>query len=174
MTLERFGFIGTERKCFWGMIGVEWLTPLKIEQVGPGFKPGSNQGASVCNLKSKLLSASEEKSLCDLFNKEHDFKLLYKASSNGWKKNDFVNRVIGKGHTFHIMKISNGRLVGGLIPMNLKSDKTKDYKLSHKTWMFYFKNGVAKKITHKNGYEVRQYTKSSGNLVAWYGGMDFT
>jgi hypothetical protein len=30
MTLERFGFIGMDKKCFWGMIGVEWLTPLKI------------------------------------------------------------------------------------------------------------------------------------------------
>ena len=30
MTLERFGFIGMDKKCFWGMIGVEWITPLKI------------------------------------------------------------------------------------------------------------------------------------------------
>merc|ERR1711981_1096616 len=25
MTLERFGFIGTEKKCFWGMVGVKWI-----------------------------------------------------------------------------------------------------------------------------------------------------
>jgi hypothetical protein len=36
MTLERFGFIGTDKKCFWGMIGVDWLTPLKIQQIKPG------------------------------------------------------------------------------------------------------------------------------------------
>ena len=30
MTLERFGFIGMDKKCFWGMIGVEWLTPLRV------------------------------------------------------------------------------------------------------------------------------------------------
>ena len=36
MTLERFGFIGMDKKCFWGMIGVEWLTPLKIHQIKPG------------------------------------------------------------------------------------------------------------------------------------------
>ena len=30
MTLERFGFIGMDKKCFWGMIGVEWITPLKV------------------------------------------------------------------------------------------------------------------------------------------------
>ena len=31
MTLERFGFIGTDKKCFWGMVGVKWITPLKVE-----------------------------------------------------------------------------------------------------------------------------------------------
>ena len=35
MTLERFGFIGTEKKCFWGMVGVKWITPLKVEQIKP-------------------------------------------------------------------------------------------------------------------------------------------
>ena len=34
MTLERFGFIGTDKKCFWGMVGVKWITPLKVEQMG--------------------------------------------------------------------------------------------------------------------------------------------
>lgn len=36
MTLERFGFIGMEKKCFWGMVGVEWITPLKVTQLKPG------------------------------------------------------------------------------------------------------------------------------------------
>ena len=36
MTLERFGFIGMNKKCFWGMIGVDWVTPLKVEQIRPG------------------------------------------------------------------------------------------------------------------------------------------
>ena len=31
MTLERFGFIGMNRECFWGMTGVKWVTPLKVE-----------------------------------------------------------------------------------------------------------------------------------------------
>ena len=35
MTLERFGFIGSEKKCYWGMVGVEWVTPLKVEQIPP-------------------------------------------------------------------------------------------------------------------------------------------
>ena len=25
MTLERFGFIGMDKKCFWGMVGVNWV-----------------------------------------------------------------------------------------------------------------------------------------------------
>ena len=28
MTLERFGFIGENKKCYWSMIGVDWVTPL--------------------------------------------------------------------------------------------------------------------------------------------------
>ena len=35
MTLERFGFIGTDKKCFWGMTGVFWLKPLKVDQILP-------------------------------------------------------------------------------------------------------------------------------------------
>ena len=35
MTLERFGFIGTDKKCFWGMVGVKWVTPLKVSQIKP-------------------------------------------------------------------------------------------------------------------------------------------
>jgi len=35
MTLERFGFIGMQKKCFWGMVAVKWVTPLKIEQIPP-------------------------------------------------------------------------------------------------------------------------------------------
>ena len=31
MTLERFGFIGSEKKCFWGMTGVFWVKPLKVD-----------------------------------------------------------------------------------------------------------------------------------------------
>ena len=30
MTLERFGVVGIEKKCFWGLVGAKWLTPLKI------------------------------------------------------------------------------------------------------------------------------------------------
>ena len=30
MTLERFGFIGMDKKCFWGSIGVLWKRPLPV------------------------------------------------------------------------------------------------------------------------------------------------
>jgi len=35
MTLERFGFIGMDRRCFWGSIGVLWKRPLPVEQIIP-------------------------------------------------------------------------------------------------------------------------------------------
>ena len=41
MTLERFGFIGTDKKCFWGMVGVKWITPLKVEQIPKYVQPTS-------------------------------------------------------------------------------------------------------------------------------------
>lgn len=31
MTLERFGFIGMDKKCFWGSIGILWKRPLPVE-----------------------------------------------------------------------------------------------------------------------------------------------
>jgi len=33
MTLSRFGFIGAAKQCFWGMTGVHWLKPLKVDQI---------------------------------------------------------------------------------------------------------------------------------------------
>ena len=33
MTLSRFGFIGDKKECFWGMTGVFWKTPLKVNQL---------------------------------------------------------------------------------------------------------------------------------------------
>ena len=44
MTLERFGFIGTDKKCFWGMVGVKWITPLKVEQIPVGGKAAATTG----------------------------------------------------------------------------------------------------------------------------------
>lgn len=33
MTLERFGLIGTDKKCYWGLIGVLWKQPLPLGEV---------------------------------------------------------------------------------------------------------------------------------------------
>ena len=32
MDLSRFGFIGTDEKCYWGLIGVLWKRPLPVFQ----------------------------------------------------------------------------------------------------------------------------------------------
>ena len=37
MTLERFGFIGMDRRCFWGAIGVLWKRPLPVDQILPNI-----------------------------------------------------------------------------------------------------------------------------------------
>jgi len=33
MILSRFGMIGSAKTCFWGMTGVHWLKPLKVDQI---------------------------------------------------------------------------------------------------------------------------------------------
>lgn len=43
MTLERFGFVGTDKKCYWGLIGVQWIKPLPIWQILPNSTEGVEQ-----------------------------------------------------------------------------------------------------------------------------------
>lgn len=50
MTLERFGFIGMDKKCFWGSIGVLWKRPLPVEQILP---PAIVKEGQLVNKKSK-------------------------------------------------------------------------------------------------------------------------
>ena len=38
MTLERFGFIGMDKKCYWGSIGVLWKRPLPVDQILPNIQ----------------------------------------------------------------------------------------------------------------------------------------
>ena len=35
MTLHRFGMIGWNKDCFWGMTGVMWIQPLQVNQIVP-------------------------------------------------------------------------------------------------------------------------------------------
>jgi len=39
LTLERFGVIGTNQMCFWGMIGVHWKKPLPVWQIKSKTQP---------------------------------------------------------------------------------------------------------------------------------------
>jgi len=32
MDLSRFGFIGSDKICYWGLIAVMWITPLPVTQ----------------------------------------------------------------------------------------------------------------------------------------------
>ena len=47
MTLERFGFVGTDRSCFWGMIGVHWVEPLKVDQLIPTHTKAPGPGSKL-------------------------------------------------------------------------------------------------------------------------------
>ena len=50
MTLERFGFIGMEKQCYWGGIGTLWKSGLGIEHVLPG-----SLATGVPEVKGKLV-----------------------------------------------------------------------------------------------------------------------
>jgi hypothetical protein len=89
MTLERFGFIGMNKKCFWGMVGVEWLTPLRVSQIKPGTAkpetpkakkpPAKMEGSGFLN-KKQMDAISK-----DLFGDKKKFELLYSGEKHGWK-----------------------------------------------------------------------------------------
>lgn len=211
MTLERFGFIGMDKKCFWGMVGVDWLTPLKVHQIKPGNegpkkptppppkpktkpkpKPPAPKPKPKPVVKTQYLSQAGSKIVnsteADSIEKLHGtgqyfhklkYTLLYQATKDGWKKKNFLTKVVTnpavKGaHTLHIFKASNGAIFGGIVPLVLAANPTKDFKANHLTFMFYIKNGHAHKIKHKAGYEIRQEGASSANMIDWYGAMDFT
>ena len=68
ITLSRFGFIGWDEKCYWGLFGVMWVKPLPIWQqldsltktygslqgkgYTPKYKEGNPGGATGVQLKA--------------------------------------------------------------------------------------------------------------------------
>lgn len=54
MTLERFGFIGMDKKCYWGSIGVLWKRPLAVEQILPERNLKPYREPEVMNARKKL------------------------------------------------------------------------------------------------------------------------
>ena len=53
MTLERFGFIGMNKRCFWGSIGLLWKRPLPVEQILPNITSLGEQESSQKVIKSE-------------------------------------------------------------------------------------------------------------------------
>ena len=41
ITLARFGFVGWDEKCYWGLFGVQWVKPLPVYQVKSGKVAGT-------------------------------------------------------------------------------------------------------------------------------------
>jgi len=63
MTLERFGFIGMDKACFWGSIGVLWKRPLPVEQILPNTTNVVNTGPQVVS-EGMLYNRKSPKGLC--------------------------------------------------------------------------------------------------------------
>ena len=36
LALDRFGLVGYNKTCFWGLIGIQWVTPLPVFQLNLG------------------------------------------------------------------------------------------------------------------------------------------
>ena len=62
MTLERFGFIGMDKRCFWGSIGVLWKRPLPVEQILP--MNNSGPGISYRVAKGNLYNKKSTDNVC--------------------------------------------------------------------------------------------------------------
>jgi hypothetical protein len=49
MTLHRFGMIGWNKDCYWGMTGVKWIQPLQVNQIVPHKHTGKWYGTTKGN-----------------------------------------------------------------------------------------------------------------------------
>lgn len=126
------------------------LTGIAKGIQGIGGKVDVPAAAGGALSQSGLLTAAQQASVLKLFgDKTPKFTKLYEANKDGWSKSQFAPKVYGKGFTFHVIKISNGRVVGGYIPMNLHNGPRRDFNLGHKSWIFYFKGDEAQKLRAK-------------------------
>ena len=121
------------------------------------------------NLKNKfddstIISRNEYDMISDWIspNKKIEVKLLYRASRDGDKAEDFHSKCDNKGSTFCIFHLDNGYIIGGYtsISWQNKGDGKKD------------PNAFVCSITNKEKYELKN---KNGNAVYHYnlGGPKF-
>lgn len=109
MTLERFGLIGTDRKCYWGCIGVLWKRPLPVSQILPNGVNSGTPGPVVANPVFPgnsviLTSTSDQEAVAGLFPAGTEFSKAYNANMDGWKIKDFNKATYGKGKFLVVIK----------------------------------------------------------------------
>jgi len=101
------------------------------------------------------------------------WKLLYKATKDGFAATDFHKRCDGKGETISIIKSTNGNIFGGYTPKSWNQSGSYEYDV--KGFLFSFVNSLNKPLKFDSNTTYGQYTQlgNSSYGPTFGGGHDF-
>ncbi|CAG8442709.1 5381_t:CDS:2 [Dentiscutata heterogama] len=78
----------------------------------------------------------------DPHNAQLEFKLILRASRDGYKKDTFYSKCKDIAHTVVVLKVKkSGEILGGYNPFTWEEIKGKKYKETHRSFIFSLKNG---------------------------------
>jgi hypothetical protein len=109
-----------------------------------------------------LLSREQQKQLCAWLNKKKQkWKLLYRATRDGFRSSDFHRLCDGKGPTFTIIKSREGHLFGGYTAVSWHCNNC--YTDDQKAFIF--------TLSNPHGIPPTRYRKQNSNAV--YGSSSY-
>lgn len=87
----------------------------------------------------------------------HKLAAAYIAERDGWLDSDWHAKVNGRGPTLTVIKADTGSVFGAYTDITFE-DRGAENKNGN-SFIFYFKDGVAKKAEWKSDREILQYTQ---------------
>jgi len=100
------------------------------------------------------------------------WKIIYKATKDGFDANTFRSFCSSKGPTITVIKSSNGYIFGGYTPISWGSNN--NYQYDNKSFLFSFKNtngSQAVKMENNGPHHANQYSIYNGsNYGPTFGG----
>ena len=107
-----------------------------------------NVSVVVNTMGSALLTADQQKQLDEWIGEHKDWRLIYKASRDGFRASDFHRMSDGKGENLGVIKSSNGFLFGWWTPLGWKS--AYDWATDASTFIFTLTNPAGIPAKYKN------------------------
>jgi len=127
----------------------------------------------------KILNGKEQNQLKKWIGKDSKpgkpWKLIYKATKDGWDASNFRTNCSNKNATVTVIVSSNGYIFGGFSPISWNSSG--NYAFDQRCFLFSFKNANGKQMikldnngpSHSNCYSIYN---ASGYGPTWGGGHD--